>query len=198
VAVILRAAERVAVPWKNGGGVTREVAVWPPGSNVEVFDWRVSLAEVRAGGPFSSFPGVDRQMAVLAGQLTVAIEGHESLTLSPDSPPLGFAGEAHVVAQPSGRPVTDLNVMTRRGRFSARLRRCVADTGRQLTLQADVTLLIALAELTLRWQSTAAMLSVFDALLCEGVAQCEIVPSNSGAGEGVSFYVAEIISAVHP
>jgi uncharacterized protein len=196
VAVILRAAERVAVPWKNGGGLTREVAVCPPGSNLEDFDWRVSLAEVRAGGPFSSFPGVDRQMAVLAGQLTLAIEGHESLTLSPDSPPLGFAGEARVVAQPSGRPVTDLNVMTRRGRFSARLRRCVADTGQQLTLQADVTLFIALAELTLRWQTTAAMLSVFDALLCEGAAQCEIVPPDTGTGEGVSFYVAEI-SAVH-
>lgn len=195
--MILRAAERVAVPWKNGGGLTREVAVFPPGSTLEDFAWRVSLAEIRSGGPFSSFPGVDRQMAVLAGRLTLAIEGGESLDLSPDSPPLGFAGEARVVAQPVGRLVIDLNVMTRRGRFSACLRRCVARTEQPLTFTADATLLIALSELTLRWQATGAMLSVFDALLCTGAAQCDVVPSVADAREGVSFSVVEI-SAAHP
>ncbi|MDP3593765.1 HutD family protein, partial [Phenylobacterium sp.] len=27
---ILRAVNRTPMPWKNGGGVTREVAIWPP------------------------------------------------------------------------------------------------------------------------------------------------------------------------
>ena len=195
--MILRAAERVAVPWKNGGGLTREVAVWPPESNFENFDWRVSLAEVHAGGPFSSFPGVDRQMAVLAGRLTLAIEGGESLTLSPDAPPLGFAGETRIVVQTTHGTVTDLNVMTRRGRFSAHLRRCVVRGTQQLTLPADVTVLIALSELTLRLQATEAMLSAFDALLCRGAAQCDVVPPVGGAGEGVSLYIAEF-SALSP
>lgn len=190
--VILRAAERVAVPWKNGGGLTREVAVWPPESNFENFDWRVSLAEVHAAGPFSSFPGVDRQMAVLAGRLTLTIEGGESLALSPDSPPLGFAGETRIVVQATHGMVTDLNVMTRRGRFSARLQRCVVRAAQQLTLPADMTVLIALSELTLRLQATEAMLSAFDALLCRGAAQCDVVASAGGAGEGVSLYIAEI------
>jgi len=197
MAVILRAAERVAVPWKNGGGLTREVAVSPPQSNFENFDWRVSLAEVHAGGPFSAFPGVDRQLAVLVGRLTLAIEGRESLTLSADSPPLGFAGETPIVSQPTHGTVTDLNVMTRRGRFSARLRRCVVRTSQQLTLQADTTVLIALSELTLRLPATQARLSAFDALLCRGAAQCDLVPWASGAGEGVSLYIAEI-SALSP
>ena len=49
---LLRAAERRAEPWKNGGGVTREVAAC--GAEVETgdFDWRVSIAEVAAPGPF--------------------------------------------------------------------------------------------------------------------------------------------------
>ena len=123
VAVILRAAERVVVSWKNGGGLTRELAVYPPGSNLEDFAWRVSLAEVHAGGPFSSFPGVDRQMAVLAGELALSIDEGDSLTLSRHSPPLGFSGEARVVAQPLGGVVTDLNVMTRRDRYTHRLTR---------------------------------------------------------------------------
>jgi uncharacterized protein len=197
VAVILRASERATVPWKNGGGLTREVAVSPPGSTLEDFDWRVSLAEIHTGGPFSAFPGVDRQMAVLAGRLTLAIDGGEALTLSPDSPPLGFAGEARVVAQPLGRAVTDLNVMTRRGRFNARLRRLVVRTAQHLTLKADATVLIALSQMTLRWQSSEQTLSPLDALWCKGAARCEVAPASAGVGEGVSFYLAEI-AAQHP
>jgi uncharacterized protein len=197
MAVILRAADRAAVPWKNGGGLTREVAVCPRGSTLEDFEWRVSLAEIHTRGPFSAFPGVDRQMAVLAGRLTLAIDEAETLTLSPDSPPLGFPGEARVVAEPLGRPVTDLNVMTRRGRCNARLRPLAVHTAQHLALKADATVLIALSELTLRWQASQQMLSRFDALLCNGAAQCEVVPSRAGAGEGVSLYVAEI-SAQQP
>jgi environmental stress-induced protein Ves len=197
MAVILRAADRAAVPWKNGGGLTREVAVCPRGSTLEDFEWRVSLAEIHRRGPFSAFPGVDRQMAVLAGRLTLAIDEAETLTLSPDSPPLGFRGEARVVAEPLGRPVTDLNVMTRRGRRNARLRPLAMHTAQHLALKADATVVIALSELTLRWQASQQMLSRFDALLCNGAAQCEVVPSRAGAGEGVSLYLAEI-SAQQP
>jgi environmental stress-induced protein Ves len=88
-AVILRAAQRAPVPWKNGGGLTREVAVYPPTSDLGSFDWRVSMAEVRGAGPFSLFPGVDRRLAVLEGRLRLAIEARAALTLSPESAPVG-------------------------------------------------------------------------------------------------------------
>jgi uncharacterized protein len=197
VALILRAAARVAVPWKNGGGLTREVAVHPAGSSFDEFDWRVSLAEIHAAGPFSSFPGVERQMAVLAGQLALAIEGRAALTLSPDSPPLGFSGEARVNAQPLSPAVTDLNVMTRRSRCHARLTRRLVHTAQQLTLRADATVLIALSGLTLRSPAVEGTLSMLDALVCEGDTRCEVIPHPVGAGEGVSFYLAEI-TAAHP
>ncbi|WP_455776203.1 HutD family protein, partial [Burkholderia stabilis] len=29
-ATMIRAADLVASPWKNGGGVTREIGAWPP------------------------------------------------------------------------------------------------------------------------------------------------------------------------
>ena len=72
---ILRAADRVATRWKNGLGVTREIAAYPPGSDLDSFGWRVSMASVDTGGPFSSFPGVDRQLAVLEGRLALGVGG---------------------------------------------------------------------------------------------------------------------------
>jgi len=193
--VILRAGDRVAVPWKNGGGLTREVAVHPPGSDLSGFDWRVSVAEVLSAGPFSAFAGVDRQLAVLAGRLLLAVEGFETVSLSPDSAPVHFAADARTYAQPVDGPVTDLNVMTRRGRFSARLAHCSVRRSRRLALRAETTLIVALSELTLHSKGLDSKLSMLDAVRLEGAAQCEIrapAAGVAGAGQGASFYLAEI------
>jgi uncharacterized protein len=164
VAVILRAADRVAVPWKNGGGLTREVAVHPPGSTLGNFAWRVSLAELRTGGPFSTFSGIDRQMAVLRGRLQLAIAGREPLTLWADSDPVAFAGELRVSSEPVQSPVLDLNVMTRRAAFGARMRRCRAKSSATVALEADSTLFLALAPLTLRAPWMQETLAELDAV----------------------------------
>ncbi len=42
---VLRAADRIAAPWKNGGGITREVAICRRARVSTIFDWRVSIAE---------------------------------------------------------------------------------------------------------------------------------------------------------
>lgn len=47
-----------ATAWKNGGGVSREMACAPEGS--DPFDWRVSVATIEADGPFSRFNGIGR------------------------------------------------------------------------------------------------------------------------------------------
>ena len=66
---LLLAANRMAQPWANGGGITREVAVR---ADAEGFQWRVSLAEVASSGPFSEFPGVERTIVLLSeGQLVL-------------------------------------------------------------------------------------------------------------------------------
>ena len=135
----------------------------PAGSNLGNFDWRVSLAEVRRGGAFSSFAGVDRHMAVISGRLGLSISGREPLSLASGSPPLTFPGEVAVYAEPGTEPVTDLNVMTRRGHFLARLRRCSAAECIELRLEADATLLLALTPLTLRAPSIEAKLATLDA-----------------------------------
>jgi hypothetical protein len=62
-------------PWKNGGGVTRELLA---GRLRRRWTVRVSVAEIEADGPFSSFPGVERWFAVLeGGGVALTIDGVE-------------------------------------------------------------------------------------------------------------------------
>lgn len=110
--------EVAATPWRNGGGVTRELLAWPSAS-----DWalRISVAEVARDGPFSSFPGVQRWFAVLSGsgvRLTVAGEVRE---LTAGSPPFQFDGGVDTGCQLLAGPTRDFNLMLRRG--TARLHR---------------------------------------------------------------------------
>ena len=192
MAVILRAAQRVAVPWRNGGGLTREVAAHPPQSDLGNFDWRVSLAEVRRGGPFSSFPGIDRHMAVISGRLELSISGRGALSLTSDTAPLSFPGEVAVYAEPHAGPATDLNIMTRRGRFLARLTRRSVGAATQVRLEADTTLLLALAPLTLCAASIDANLSALDAARFRASAETLSVQSVAAGG---AFWLIEIRTA---
>lgn len=171
---VLRAAERAAVAWKNGGGVTREVAAWPPGCDLGSFDWRVSIAGIRTAGPFSAFPGVERRMAVLEGSLSISIDGKSS-TLSPESEPLIFAGEAPVFAGPAAGAVTDLNLMTRRGRFTGCLVRHLLREPVEATTPAGVTLLVAGGRVHVRCATLELELTALDAVLIDGVQHYRIV-----------------------
>lgn len=102
------------MPWKNGGGVTTEIAIAPAGATLDHFDWRVSTAQVDAAGPFSRFAGMDRSLAVIAGgRLTMHRADAEAVTLAPGEAPARFPGEADVHATLDA-PLSDFNVMTRR------------------------------------------------------------------------------------
>ncbi len=105
------------MPWKNGGGVTSEVARAPEGGGGD-FDWRISIAEVAEGGPFSSFPGIDRVIIRLGeAPLVLDVDGveHDLARFVP----FAFTGEAATSAALPGGPTRDLNVMTRRGHATA-------------------------------------------------------------------------------
>jgi uncharacterized protein len=109
-------------PWKNGGGSTREIAAMPPGAGMADFVWRVSVAEIASDGPFSAFPGVDRQITLLSGP-GVRLRG-ERVDHRLDRPlaPFAFSGDDLIEASLLGGPSRDLNVMTRRGAARADLR----------------------------------------------------------------------------
>jgi uncharacterized protein len=142
---ILRAADRMAAPWKNGGGVTREVAIWPPGASLTAFDWRISIADVEMGGPFSSFPGVDRVLTVIGGRgLVLAVAGAAQPELDENSRPLAFSGDAPCEAVLRDGPIRDLNLMVRRGAHAVQVRRMSVAGETEICCSAETTLLLAL------------------------------------------------------
>ncbi|WP_280821156.1 HutD/Ves family protein [Pseudaminobacter soli (ex Li et al. 2025)] len=134
---IFRSADHKRMPWKNGGGVTTEIAVSPDGASVDNFDWRLSMATVASGGPFSVFAGIDRTLAVLDGDgLSLTVEGMGTTNLTTGSAPLPFPGDAPTGAELLGGTVTDLNIMTRRGRLAHTMRRLDLDGTLELSTTA--------------------------------------------------------------
>lgn len=107
------------MPWKNGGGSTTELAIFPPGATLENFVWRLSSAYVESAGPFSHFAGVDRSLAILSGDGLI-LHGHDEhsvpthVHLDQGSQAYRFPGELAIQAELCGGPVLDLNLMTRR------------------------------------------------------------------------------------
>lgn len=116
---LIRFADLVPGPWKNGGGETREIAVFPPGAGAGGFDWRLSMATVAAAGPFSAFPGIDRTLILLDGAgLRLQFEGEAARVIRPGMR-VDFPGERGAWATPIDGPARDLNVMVRRDRCAA-------------------------------------------------------------------------------
>ena len=185
---LLRAADRAAVPWKNGGGVTREIAAWPPGSGFEDFAWRVSMAEIRVDGPFSTFAGVDRRLAVLEGGLRLTVHGAGVFELSPQCAPLAFDGGVLASARLTAGPVLDLNVMTRRGVAFARIDQLVSRT--ELPAAPGARLVFALADDVRVHGAGPVRLDRYDGLLTDARIDIE------ASAEAQAFVIALTTSAL--
>jgi uncharacterized protein len=142
---IIRARDCQTMPWKNGGGTTTEIASAPSGASLETFDWRVSMARVASDGPFSRFAGIDRTLAVIAGSgLVLTIGDRAPMTLASGSAPVSFDGETATSAQLLAGEITDLNVMTRRGRFNHRLTRTELPMDCDFSGGNDIAIVIAI------------------------------------------------------
>jgi environmental stress-induced protein Ves len=112
---VLRHHEHRRMPWRNGGGVTSEVARWPAdGSD---FEWRISFAEVEQSGPFSPFPDVDRVILLVSGP-PMLLEFPDRIHALQTFEPFRFRGEDAVHCTVT-EPTRDLNVMVRRDRARA-------------------------------------------------------------------------------
>jgi environmental stress-induced protein Ves len=163
---LIRGADLVAAPWKNGGGLTREVAVFPERAGMDDFVWRVSVADVARAGPFSRFEGIVRTLVLLSGAGMVldetqgahAVKSHalmQALDIA------RFDGEAQIDARLVDGATRDFNLMVRRDAAQGEVevwRGSLHDTEHhtvhdnlQRSLSADVVLLYcASGSVTLR------------------------------------------------
>ena len=127
------------VPWKNGLGSTLEIATDAAAPGGE-WTWRLSIADVPSRARFSTFPGIDRCIACLAGPgLTLERAGARSLVPG-EGEALPFAGEELVTGEPLGAGVRDVNLMLRRDRWRGRM---TLARGRALELDAPLVLVHA-------------------------------------------------------
>jgi hypothetical protein len=112
--------EHRAMPWKNGGGATAEIAIGPTGATVDTgFDWRLSIATVASDGPFSAFPGYDRVIALLGGKgMLLTFDARERHALDRPFQPLPFAGERATTCKLIDGACEDLNLMVARARLA--------------------------------------------------------------------------------
>ncbi len=151
--------------WRNGGGLTRELLAWPTHDH---WTLRISVADIRADGPFSAFPGVDRWFAVLEGAGVMLGLPDGQRCIEAGDAPLAFRGEAAPDCELLDGPTRDLNLMLRRdaGRggmqraqagedFSPQARFRALFTADALMLQSDGTDALRLPPFALAWSHGA-------------------------------------------
>jgi uncharacterized protein len=184
---ILRAADHKRMPWKNGRGETVEIAVFPPDATVDTFDWRVSMATVAEDGPFSVFPGIDRTLSLLEGRgMKLTIDGGDGILLTQACAPHAFPADARTTARLVDGAITDLNVMSRRGRFGHHV---VKHAG-PAVLESGAGILILLChqgDLTLFTDEDRETLARLDCAMVTANERLEL----SGSGEGFLIRIAE-------
>ncbi|MGR0160281.1 HutD/Ves family protein [Paenarthrobacter nitroguajacolicus] len=115
---IIRFADIHPEPWRNGGGVTRELASHPKAASAQdgAWDWRVSIADVSKAGEFSTFPDMERVITIIDGELLLlTVDGAEHPLEK--YRPFRFSGEAASSATLPTGDVRDLNVIARAGAF---------------------------------------------------------------------------------
>lgn len=153
------------MPWKNGGGSTTELAIFPESATLDTFEWRISMAQVANSGSFSQFAGIDRSLFLVSeGIMRLQFEGEDVQALHDGSPPCVFCGEQQGHAE-IDRPLLDFNVMSRRGIWQHQLRR-LQDGKHRAEWRGDASLLYcATGELLLR--ENAQALSAGEFILLE-------------------------------
>ena len=110
---VIRMSDLEARPWKNGGGITWEIAA--EGSQPPA--WRLSVALIDRSGAFSDYAGYDRTIVSIdGGPVELTVDGARVPLRHGE--PFAFRGEASVTGELLGEAARDLNVMTRRGRFN--------------------------------------------------------------------------------
>jgi environmental stress-induced protein Ves len=111
-------------PWRNGGGVTRELLRIPArGPATADDDWllRISLADITADGAFSAFDGITRWFSVISGAGVRLTWPTVERTAGPGDAPFEFDGADAPFCHLLDGSTRDLNVMVRRDLASAQL-----------------------------------------------------------------------------
>jgi environmental stress-induced protein Ves len=104
---IIRFTDLQQTPWKNGGGITREIAIARAG---DALIWRLSIADVGVDGPFSKFEGLRRILTVIEGR-GMALISHDATLQADYAVPVSFDGAVEIYSRLKDGPLRDLNLI---------------------------------------------------------------------------------------
>jgi environmental stress-induced protein Ves len=108
----LRREQYRSMPWRNGMGVTLEIAREP--RTGDDFQWRLSLATVASSGPFSNYAGYRRSVTLIEGDgFQLGIGGQDPVVLDWLGATALFPGDAPTHGTLLNGPATDLSLMVR-------------------------------------------------------------------------------------
>lgn len=102
------------VPWRNGGGSARDIAVHPLGASMaDPFAWRVALAEIEHDGPFSHYePDIERIITLLDGAgFELEFEEAPGISLSEPHMPARFRGHWQTSCRLKGGRCIVINIL---------------------------------------------------------------------------------------
>jgi environmental stress-induced protein Ves len=119
----LSAADYRRTPWKNGGGVTVDIAdEYAPGAEPGGWAgiiWRFGRTRIERPSPFSDLSGNDRILAVVAGRgLVLRPAGRPPLKVREPFRPVRFPGEWAIESELEDGPVEVVNLIGDRAKVA--------------------------------------------------------------------------------
>lgn len=135
-------------PWKNGGGVTHDIAdASRPGADPAGWEgmvWRLGRTAIVQPGPFSDLTGYERLQAVIVGSGLVLEGASGAIDLRRPFVPVRYDGGLPLVSRLENGPVEVVNLIVDRALCSADL--AAPEPGETLALAPAIHILYAPGE----------------------------------------------------
>ncbi len=173
---IIRSSDLVEGRWRNGQGVSWEIASFKEEGAAD-FSWRFAKARIDNDVPFSIYPGMDRIFMMISGEgMDLEFEGGTVLPVHEKFVPHEFSCDVPLTCKLRGGPSLDLNLFTARGQWRADCVVVVIDGKLQFNFQNQITIIYAL-----EGSCTVAgrALATGDSLIVEGKSSIECGGKNA-------------------
>ncbi len=135
-------------PWKNGGGVTLDIAdATAPGADPSGWEgmvWRLGRTGIVQPGPFSDLTGYERLQAVIVGSGLVLEGASGEIDLRRPFMPVRYDGGLPLVSRLENGPVEVVNLIVDRALCSADL--VMPEPGTRVALTPAIHILYAPGE----------------------------------------------------
>lgn len=166
-----------AMPWRNGGGTTHEIAVDPGDDPAVSFRWRLSMADLAGDGPFSTFPGSDRVLLLLAGDdVALQIDGAPPAPLAVGTA-IAFPADVPTSLTMGPAPGRDLNLMWDRARVDAAM--TVVDAAAEAVCGACTIVVALTPETVAEIDGDAVALGLHDAVRADDAARLRLTAGRA-------------------